>query len=79
MTSVLTLVWHLLQVSQVHQDQHPDAGSLGCCLGLALRPGVPHSAAESQYNFERALLIAVSLVLALVGASLSSIYSTTPI
>ncbi len=29
-------------------------GSLGYCLELALRPGVQHSAAESQYNFERA-------------------------
>jgi hypothetical protein len=28
---------------------------------LALRPGVQHSAAESQYNFERALPMAASL------------------
>ncbi|MEI7539130.1 MAG: IS1380 family transposase, partial [Comamonadaceae bacterium] len=38
-------------------------GSLGYCLELALRPGVQHSAAESQYNFERALPMAASLVL----------------
>ncbi len=37
-------------------------GSLGYCLELALRPGVQHSAAESQYNFERALPMATSLV-----------------
>ena len=41
-------------------------GSLGYCLGycleLALRPGVQHSAAESEYNFERALPMAASLV-----------------
>jgi hypothetical protein len=37
-------------------------GSLGYCLELALRPGVQHSAAESQYNFERALPMAASLV-----------------
>jgi len=36
-------------------------GSLGYCLELALRPGVQHSAAESQYNFERALPMAASL------------------
>ena len=38
-------------------------GSLGYCLKLALRPGVQHSAAESEYNFERALPMASSLVL----------------
>ena len=38
-------------------------GSLGYCLELALRPGVQHSAAESEYNFERALPMAASLVL----------------
>lgn len=37
-------------------------GSLGYCLELALRPGVQHSAAETQYNFERALPMAASLV-----------------
>jgi hypothetical protein len=37
-------------------------GSLGYCLELALRPGVQHSAAESAYNFERALPMAASLV-----------------
>jgi len=37
-------------------------GSLGYCLELALRPGVQHSAAESQYNFERALPMAARLV-----------------
>ncbi len=37
-------------------------GSLGYCMELALRPGVQHSAAESQYNFERALPMAASLV-----------------
>lgn len=37
-------------------------GSLGYCLELALRPGVQHSAAESGYNFERALPMAASLV-----------------
>lgn len=37
-------------------------GSLGYCLELALRPGVQHSAAEIQYNFERALPMAASLV-----------------
>jgi hypothetical protein len=37
-------------------------GSLGYCLELALRPGVQHSAAESQYNFERVLPMAASLV-----------------
>lgn len=37
-------------------------GSLGYCLELALRPGVQHSASESQYNFERALPMAASLV-----------------
>ena len=38
-------------------------GSLGYCLELALRPGVQHSAAESEYNFERALPMAASLVI----------------
>ena len=37
-------------------------GTQGYCLELALRPGVQHSAAESQYNFERALPMAASLV-----------------
>jgi Transposase DDE domain group 1 len=37
-------------------------GSLGYCLELALRPGVQHSAAESEYNFERVLPMAASLV-----------------
>jgi len=37
-------------------------GGLGYCLELALRPGVQHSASESQYNFERALPMAASLV-----------------
>ena len=37
-------------------------GRLGYCLELALRPGVQHSAAESQYNFERALPMAASFV-----------------
>lgn len=37
-------------------------GSLGYCLELALRPGVQHSAAESEYNFERAMPMAASLV-----------------
>jgi hypothetical protein len=37
-------------------------GCLGYCLELALRPGVQHSAAESYYNFERALPMAAALV-----------------
>ncbi len=37
-------------------------GGLGYCLELALRPGVQHSASESEYNFERALPMAASLV-----------------
>jgi hypothetical protein len=37
-------------------------GSLGYCLELALRPGVQHSASESEYNFERALPMAAALV-----------------
>ncbi|MCY7306704.1 MAG: IS1380 family transposase [Rhodoferax sp.] len=37
-------------------------GSLGYCLELALRPGVQHWASESEYNFERALPMAASLV-----------------
>jgi hypothetical protein len=37
-------------------------GSLGYCLELALRPGVQHFAAESEYIFERALPIAAILV-----------------
>jgi hypothetical protein len=37
-------------------------GSLGYCLELALRPGVQHSDADNQYNFERALPMAASLV-----------------
>ena len=37
-------------------------GRLGYCLELALRPGVQHSARESEYNLERALPMAASLV-----------------
>jgi hypothetical protein len=37
-------------------------GSLGYCLELTLRPGVQQSAAQSQYNIERALPMAASLV-----------------
>jgi hypothetical protein len=37
-------------------------GSLGYCLELALRPGVQHSASESEYNFERVLPMAAGLV-----------------
>jgi hypothetical protein len=37
-------------------------GSLGYCLELALRPGVQHSARESEYNLERTLPLAASLV-----------------
>jgi len=37
-------------------------GSLGYCLELTLRPGVQHSACESEYNFERNLPMAASLV-----------------
>lgn len=37
-------------------------GNLGYCLELALRPGVQHSAAETEYNFERFLPMAASLV-----------------
>jgi len=37
-------------------------GRLGYCLELALRPGMQHWTAESQYNFERALPITASLV-----------------
>ncbi|WP_232229911.1 transposase [Polaromonas glacialis] len=37
-------------------------GRLGYCLELALRPGVQHSARESEYNLERALPLAASLV-----------------
>jgi len=37
-------------------------GSLGYCLELALRPGVQHSARESEFNFERTLPMAASLV-----------------
>ena len=37
-------------------------GRLGYCLELALRPGVQHSACESQYNLERVLPMAASLV-----------------
>jgi len=36
-------------------------GSLGYCLALALRPGVQHSARESQYNLKRALPVAAGL------------------
>ena len=37
-------------------------GRLRCCLELALCPGVQHSARESEYNLERALPLAASLV-----------------
>jgi hypothetical protein len=37
-------------------------GSLGYCLELALRPGVQHSTSEREYNLERALPMAASLV-----------------
>lgn len=37
-------------------------GRLDYCLELALRPGVQHSAAVSQYNFERALPMPASLL-----------------
>jgi len=37
-------------------------GNLGYCLKLALRPGVQHLQSESEYNFERALTMAASLV-----------------
>jgi hypothetical protein len=37
-------------------------GTTGFCLELALRPGSQHSASESQYNFERLLPMATSLV-----------------
>ena len=37
-------------------------GGLGYCLGSALRPGVQHSATESEYNFERALPMTASMV-----------------
>ena len=37
-------------------------GNHGYCLELALRPGVQHSASESEYNFERALPMAAGLV-----------------
>ena len=37
-------------------------GRLGYCLELALRPGVQHSARESEYNLERALPLAANLV-----------------
>ena len=37
-------------------------GRLGYCLELAFRPGVQHSASESEYNFKRALPMAAALV-----------------
>ena len=37
-------------------------GRFGYCLELALRPGVQHSASESEYNFERVLPLAAELV-----------------
>jgi hypothetical protein len=37
-------------------------GSLGYCLDLALRPGVQHSAKETQYDLQRVLPMAASLV-----------------
>lgn len=36
-------------------------GSLGYCLELALRPGVQHSAKETEYNLERVLPMAAKL------------------
>lgn len=36
-------------------------GSLGYCLELALRPGVQHSARETEYNLERILPMAAQL------------------
>ena len=36
-------------------------GSLGYCLELALRPGVQHSALETEYNLERVLPMAAQL------------------
>jgi len=36
-------------------------GSLGYCLELALRPGVQHSARETEYNLERVLPMACRL------------------
>jgi hypothetical protein len=36
-------------------------GSQGFCLELALRPGVQHSACETQYNFERVIPMAQRL------------------
>ena len=38
-------------------------GSLGYCLELALRPGVQHSALETEYNLERVLPMAAQLSL----------------
>ena len=38
-------------------------GSLGYCLELALRPGVQHSARETEYNLERVLPMAAQLTL----------------
>ena len=37
-------------------------GSLGYCLELALRSGVKHSAVESQYFFDLALLFVISFL-----------------
>ncbi|MFN5349870.1 MAG: hypothetical protein ACK5A0_10080 [Polaromonas sp.] len=36
-------------------------GSLGYCLELALRPGVKHSALETELNLERVLAMAATL------------------
>ncbi|MFY0108241.1 IS1380 family transposase, partial [Acinetobacter baumannii] len=36
-------------------------GSNGFCLELALRPGVQHSARETQFNFERVIPMAQRL------------------
>jgi hypothetical protein len=36
-------------------------GTQGYCLELALRPGVQHSASESEYNLQRVLPMAVKL------------------
>ena len=37
-------------------------GSLGYCLELALRPGVQHSALETELNLERVLPMAAKLI-----------------
>ena len=45
---------------QVRGETH--LGSLGYCRERALRPGVQHSTCENEYNLERALPMAASLV-----------------